>query len=264
MPPPPAAATSSEPGSLRPQCVATATGRGFEGYAIGWTLLPLGRCGRVPGALFAAFSTPATKRRRGGPARSPRPAAGLHSDYTGPRDYTAPTIDLRRGGLPAAHGPRHPESRGGQARRTESEARQARCGFLKAGNRAQRKRPGSLVAAFSAPAFSAPATEGRSIGPLSPAIGRARLPRFSRRRRSSARFFSELLGNPLISLKPSTGGTRSGDDRRRQESRRQRPSGAAKAWRARSGFLCAERQSALVAARREITVRARSDEERNY
>ena len=251
MPPPPAAATSSEPGSLRPQCVATATGRGFEGYAIGGTLLPLGRCGRVPGALFAAFSTPATKRRRGGPARSPR-------------DYTAPTIDLRRGGLPAAHGPRHPESRGGQARRTESEARQARCCFLKAGNRAQRKRPGSLVAAFSAPAFSAPATEGRSIGPLSPAIGRARLPRFSRRRRSSARFFSELLGNPLISLKPSAGGTRSGDDRRRQESRRRRPSGAAKAWRARSGFLCAERQSALVAARREITVRARSDEERNY
>jgi hypothetical protein len=105
-----------------------------------------------------------------------------------------------------------------------------------------------LVAAFSAPAFSAPATEGCSIGPLSPAIGRARLPLFSRRRRSSARFVNELLGNPLISLKPSAGGTRSGDDRRRQESRR----------RAAGDRAALQRLGALAAAFSAPSARARS------
>ena len=91
-----------------------------------------------------------------------------------------------------------------------------------------------------------------------PCISVATMPAIRRHRhRQRLRGICHRRDFAATRAQPSAGGTRSGDDRRLQESRRRRPSDAAKAWRARSCFLCADCQSALVAARREITERTR-------
>jgi len=161
---------------------------------------------RMPGALFTAFSTPATERRRGGPARLPLLSQSFSPRITRRRrSISSRGSSARRAGGGARS--LRPESSGGPGklaaalsmpateRRGRGPARSSRlfrrwrlsagtearrppgprCCFLGAGNRSVWRRRDELAAAFLAPA-----TEGRSKG-------RARSPRFSRPWRSSAR-----------------------------------------------------------------------------
>ena len=89
----------------------------------------------------ARFLRLSRRRRPSDAAEARRACRGFLS-----ADYSAPAIDLR------------PRESGAEGRRRSTVAaprkqrrpRQARCCFINAGDRAQRKRHGSLVAAFSA------------------------------------------------------------------------------------------------------------------